>query len=483
MDNAVTAGLEPQGFFHWFERISRIPHGSGKEQQLAAFLQDYAQQRGYFCTPDAAGNLFMTVPATAGYEAEAPILFQAHMDMVWAKAPDVEFDFETQPLRLKVDGDRLHAQGTTLGADNAVGMATMLALADTGDIPHPPLEFLFTSREETGMHGIRAFDMTKIRARRMVNMDCGDSHVLGVSGAGRVSARIEKACPTEPLPKGWSCLQLRLGGGLGGHSGLEIHRERCCAGNAMGELLCSLADLPVQLCAMEGRGAILQSCSAVVALPAEALADAVTKLRAQFALIADVHKCSDPHIHLDIAPCSPPSAAVTARQTLEIAQVLRLLRSARYRCAHNDTAITVTSGSWSVLQLENGSLRLDYGFRSSLDADMTLLVQRHTALAKAFGLELKVLDGYPGWLERELSPFRDKFQRLHTALFGAEMELERVPGGIEVGIVTAAIPDMDPVGIAPTSRGAHSPTEYLCISEAEPYWRLLTAVLAEKEVI
>ncbi len=479
MSNTVTEHLEPQAFFYWFEKISQIPHGSGKEQQLAAFLADYAKARSFPCRQDAIGNLLMCVPATAGYEEVPTVLFQAHMDMVWAKAPGVEFDFETQPLRLAIDGDRLHAQGTTLGADNAVGMATMLALGDAKDIPHPALEFLFTVQEEVGMLGILAFEMQKLKARRMVNMDCGDSHVLGVSGAGRVFAQIDKTYPLHAVPRDNTCLRIELGGGLGGHSGLEIHKGRCCAGNAMGELLTVLEPFGAMLCSLEARGPILKSAAAVVAVPEARAEAAKAALQAHFALLRQAHAQADPGLWLKLT-AAEAETAVAPQATQDIGQVLSLLRTMRYRAEAEDPTVTVTSGGIDRVCLAEGVLELVYGFRSSSDADQALLVHRHTQMAKAFGMELRQTSGYPGWPEKKTSPFREKFLRHHEAIFGRGMELERVPGGIECGVVVAAIPDMDAVGLAPTSRGAHAPHEYLSISEVEPYWTLLKAVLADK---
>lgn len=481
MSYAVTANLEPRAFFCWFEEISKIPHGSLKEQKLMAFLEAYAKERGFFCETDGIGNVYMQVPATAGYEEVPSVLFQAHTDMVWAKAPDVEFDFETQPLRLAIDGDKLHAQGTTLGADNAVGIATMLALGDTEDIPHPPLEFLFTVQEEVGMFGVRAFDMGKIKSRRMINMDCGDSHVLAVSSAGRVHTQIRKTYAAAAVPADHACLRLHISGGLGGHSGLAINKGRCCAGNAMGDLLVALEEIPVRLCTMAADGPILKSCTATVALPQDKLEEAADILNARFAEIQAVHIHADPDIKLEIEACQAASNAIDAQATMDIAQVLSLLRTMQYRVDCDDPAIIITSGAVGDLSLQDGAWKMSYGFRSSLDADQEMLIQRHTRLAKQFGMALERRDGYPGWPERQDSAFRAKFIRLHEKLFGEGMALERVPGGIEVGVVVAAIPDMDPVGIAPTARGAHTPQEHLFISQVEPYWTLLKAVLAEKD--
>ena len=462
-------GLEPESFFRWFGEISAIPRGTGKEGQFIAFLQQFAAERKLSCTTDRSGNVFMRVPAAAGYEAQPSILFQAHMDMIWKCAEGVEFDFNTQPLELYVDGDFLRARGTTLGADNAVGLATMLALADDPAIPHPALELLFTVAEEGGMVGIRVFDPATVTSRRMINMDCGDSHVLCVSSAGKNDLGIDCTFPTEKAEG--QALRLTLSGGKGGHPGLCANLGRFCAANALGDLLFALPAF--RLCSLKGSEAIMGWSEAVILAPegSEAL------LQRRFAAIKTVFAQTDPDVMLTVQPCDA-AAALSEADSRRVMLCLMHLRSGQYRCDGHRPENIVTSGAIIGLSLEAGAFSLRFRLRSTIAADSDLHYDR---LRSILPLELKSLDSYNGWTELTNSPFRDKFQRVHTALFGAPMELERCPGGVEVGILTSLVPGMDAVGVAPTGRGAHSPDERLYISETADYWKLLLAVLAEKE--
>lgn len=468
-------GLTPAAFFHWFGRIAQIPHGSRKEQALAAFLQEFAAQRGIPCEADEAGNLLMRLPATAGYESQPAILFQAHMDMVWDKEPDCDFNFDTQPLRLQVEGDRLFAQGTTLGADNAVGMATMLALADDPSIPRPALELLFTAAEEVGMLGVRAFDASRLQARRMINMDCGDSHVLCVSSAGKADTQLHHSFALETIPAGFSGLQVELSGGLGGHPGLEANKSRCCCGNAMGDLLTALAEF--HLVSLTGSSPIMPRATATIA----AAPGAEAILRDRFRMMAQIYAQTDPGLTLTLTPCQLPEKALSAADSQKAALALTFLRSGQFRADGNDPRYVVTSGALLEMQLEAGAFALKYRLRSTSEGDQQLHLERLQASLRLLGMTLSFVDGYAGWVERKDSPFRDKFLSIHKALFGYDMDIERCSGGIESGILTSQIPDMDTVGIAPTARGAHTPKEYLQISEAAPYWQLMLAVLAAKE--
>lgn len=465
-------GLEPADFYRWFAEICRIPHGSYNEQKLIKFLENFAADRNIPFQKDAAGNLLMQIAAAKGYEDQPAVLFQAHMDMVWAKDPDVEFDFATQPIALQVCGDRLTAPGTTLGADNAVGMATMLALAD-GNYPHPPLELLFTVAEEVGHVGIRQFDMKKLKARRLINMDCGDSHVLCVSSAGKSYGEINHSFSLQSIPAGYGGLQVEISGGLSGHGSLDANKFRCCAANALGDLLTGLQDF--RLCCIRGSKAIMPEASAIIAVPEDIRAT----LTHRFNGIATIYAQTDPGIRLTLSSCQLPEQALDGESSCRAAQVLSLLRTTQYRTDENGSTVTV--GVINKVDLTDGEFSLNYSVHSTNAADQQLQYARCAATVALLGMELELKVGYSGWPERKDSPFRDKFQAVHNALFGKDLEIERCPGGIESGDIVSQIPDMDAIGIAPTARGAHTPGEYLLIDEVMPYWKLLTTVLAQKE--
>jgi len=405
MDYSQIEILEPKEFFHWFCAINRIPHGSRKEGQLIAFIQDFAKKRNLTCETDEMGNIMVRVPATIGYESEPSVLLQAHMDMVCNKEPDVDFDFNTQPLDMYIDGNLLRARGTTLGADNAVGMATMLALADASDIPHPALELLFTVQEEIGLIGIRHYDMTKIQSRRMINMDCGDSHVLCVSSAGKIAGEIRKEFAQAPVPANYEALKLSLSGGLGGHGGISANKSRGCGGNILGDLLIGLDEY--LLCSMYGNNPIIKSAEAVIALPKERIPKAVDILESRFQLVRKVYQNTDPDWTLEITPCDLPELSVSQQDSNNITAALMLLRGGQYRCDGNDPTIIITSGLMSHFSLKAGKLLITYGLRSANDGDQELLFQRYQWQMRQLGLELKETDRYTGWLENPISPMRE----------------------------------------------------------------------------
>ena len=470
--------LEPGAFFKWFVEISRIPRESHKEEKITAFLGQFFAQRNIAFETDTAGNVFALLPATPGYENQPAILFQAHIDMVCRKNEGVVFDFDNDPIRLVIDGDKLRADGTTLGADNAVGMATMLAIADDPTLPHPALELLFTVCEEQGMIGIKNFDYAKIKARRMVNMDCGDSHVIAVCSTGKINGYIRKSYNLSPVTEDETVLQIKLHGGLSGHASICANKGRSCAVNTIGYLL--LGAEHVRLCGMFGTGPIIKDCTATIAVPKSKEQQVRAFLQRRFADYKTIYEKSDPDIAMSIAPATAQTAT-DAAMTENLALLLSMLRTGQVTAEADDPKTVRSLNIVCSAKLSQGQFELEYLVRSTCAAEQERLGEYYAHMATVLGFTVTVEDRQPVWPENPASAFRDKFQKVHTALFGEKMEQERVPGGIEVVHIVNNIPDMDPVGVAPTARGAHTTTEHLYISQVQPYWDLIRAVLADKE--
>ncbi len=445
---------------------------------MIAFLEDFFKSRSIPVETDKFGNVLARLPATPGYESQPSILFQAHMDMVCRKDEGVEFDFDKDPIKLVIDGDKLCADGTTLGADNAVGMATMLAIADDPLMPHPALELLFTVCEEQGMVGIRNFDFSAIKSRRMVNMDCGDSHVIAICSAGKIQTELHRQYELTPVGADEFVLRLKMHGGLGGHSSLCADKNRCCCARAMGELLSELPE--VRLCSFRGVSPIIKECTAEIAVPAQKAEKLTEELYARFDKLKEFYKNSDPDIRFAVAD-GEAKKAIGAGETDKLARLLRILKTSRLEIPGSAPDIVSLSILCEAV-LEDGKLFAEVLVRSTENEEMDKIAAYYQNEAAALGFTLQIVDRYPVWKEVPDSAFRKKFQRVHTDLYGKEMDIERVPGGIETVFVTKAIPDMDPVGIAPTARGAHTTREHLFISEVEPYWTLMKAVLADKEL-
>lgn len=482
MEYDILKNLQPYEFFYWFGEICKIPHGTKNEKRLIEYVVEFAKKRSLSYELDKKGNVFMCVPASMGYENQPAILFQAHLDMVCVKEDDVHFDFVKDSIKLKIVGNELRAEGTSLGADNAVGVATMLAIADSSKIKHPKLEMLFTVEEENGMLGIKEFDFSKITARRMINMDCGDSHVLAVSSTGKRCGAISREFHTQETKSNYCSLVLVVDGGIGGHSSISIRDGRLDAALCLSELLSEVMEFSVKLVDFTtSKQSIFKSAKAKIILSLEDKEKVVERLKQTFEGIKSIYERTDPNVNFRVLDADLPKKSLTKNDTQKIVNLLRLIKTAPYREDGLDNSILITFTILSKINLVDGKLDGNFIIRSTNDCDMKSLYNFYYDIARTLGFNIVLTDSMGGWKECDNSPFRNKFIKEHNKLFGSSPAFERVQGGIEIASVLQAIKDMDAVGIAPTARGAHTTDERLYISEVPDYWALITAVLAEKE--
>ncbi len=475
-------GLKPEGFFKWFEEICRIPHVMQHEEKISLFLETFAKERGLTCVRDTMGNIFIRVPATAGYENEPPILIQGHMDMVGAQDETATINQLTDPLELYLEGNKLRAKGTTLGADDGVAIATMLAIADDSTIPHPELEFLCTVQEEVGLVGIQNFDMGLIRARRMINIDAGSTHTMCVSAAGGRIVSFEKQYESFHAD-GTLSLQLKLQGGLGGHAGLLAHKNRACCINVIGELLFYLQqEMPVALAEITAAGpAIHGSCEAEIRVPANDIQRVAPLLESQFSVIKERYRKTDPDIELAVFPGEENRAALSPEDSADIIRILFLLHTGVRKSDAEDRNIIITSVTFDAVSLVDGVFTGKYFVRSVEDSVGLLWHRRMEELARMCGFKSTLLYQYPAWPINENCEMQSRFAQEHKRLFGSEIHRLHEHASIELNVILQSIPDMDAVAIQPTATHFHTPEETLYVDEVQPFWNLLLAVLAKKD--
>ena len=483
MKTKILKGYEPEAFFRWFEALCAIPHGSRNEKEITDFLVNFAETRDYPYYRDEMHNLLVRVPATEGYEDQPALLLQAHTDMVCKCDEGVEIDFETQPVTLEIVGNMLKGKGTTLGADDLTGVAFMLAMAEGKDIPHPPLELLFTAQEEIGLLGVRAFDKSQITAKRMINFDSGYSHTMCVCSAGASKLAITRSFSLQPAGD-MTHLRMNLSGGRGGHSGIKIHVGRACMANLTGELLHELGkQMPVQVSALNTAGAspILSKFSAEFAVPAGKEAEATDFLKQHWARIFCRFEESDPDIQMEISPLEETPEVLSLSDTRCAVDLLYLIHTGALKHHGENPNIIIASSSIHSAELKNGEYVLRFGVLSCDDTIRELLVGRYEEIINLLGCELTVRDAYSGWRLQKKSKLQDSVARNHLELFGRKIDVEYVHGGIEVGIIKGAIPELDAVGISPTSTNAHTTSEVLHLEEVQPFWDLMLRVIAEKQ--
>ncbi len=472
-------GFEPQNVLRHFEDICSIPHGTGFEGALGDHVIALAEKHGLAWSRDGGGNILVRVPASPGCEGAAPFLIQGHMDMVLAKEPRVTLDLETQPVELVLEGNILRADGTTLGADNAVGLCHMLALMEPSDLRHPPLELLFTTTEEIGLVGIRKADLSGIRSRRMLNMDCGDPDVLVIGAAGGSKYDVTAAFPLTPADG--PGLKVEIAGLRGGHSGIEAGKTRASSVDLAGRLLSALCDrLPVRLSAMETPSAangFPRWQTLFLSVPADRLDDARRVLAEMDREFTREHAGIEPDYRMTVTD-HPVAEAASAADTRTLADFLLLVPFGVSRRSTDNPAWVLCSTLLANASFSDGAFHGYFTIRANRDTYRDAAVARLEALCRITGFTATPRsEPSPAWVERESSPLRDLCQSLSRELFGQEMRIQVENGSVEVGVITVAIPDMDAVGFAPKSRGAHTTDEHLYLDTMPVFWSLFTALL------
>lgn len=468
---------EPISVFHFFEEICAIPHGSFHEEKIADYLAAFAAERGIFCTRDRVNNIFMRLPASPDRAGEEPILFQGHTDMVCEKNGNVEHDFLKDPLSLYLDGDLLRARGTTLGGDDGIAVAMMLAILN-GEIPsHPTIECLFTTAEEVGLDGAKAFDYSQVTATRMLNLDSEDLGIVTAGCAGGV--RTDFTLSYRAIPLRGDCLQISVSGLAGGHSGADITRGRANANKLMGNLLAELSQTQrLHIVSLEGGSkdnAIPRECKAIVAL--SDLQGAVQLLEKAEERIKKELSPEDSGFCLSVAPANPKSEMLNEEDTAHAIFILTKVPIGVLAMSRQIPDLVETSRNLGVVRSENGSLTFVFSSRSSVEASLDAIQSELDAFAKQAACTARHYSRYPGWDYAPESAIRKAYCAAYEKVTGKTAVVNVIHAGLECGIIRSHLPDLDMISIGPDLREIHSPNEALVLSSVEVFWQTLKELI------
>jgi len=477
--------LEPAHLWRHFFQITQIPRPSRQEAAVRQYVIEQASTSGHAWRMDDEGNLVVSVPATPGREDRGTVIIQNHLDMVTVKTADKQHDFSRDPLTLAVEDGWLRADRTTLGADNGVGCAAALAVMTDPGVAHPPLELLFTVDEETGLGGALRLDASMLSGTRMLNLDTEEWQELYVGCTGGAGWELTRRYALQSPPPGAQFWRLAIQGLAGGHSGIQIHEQLGNAIKLLGQCLQGLPD--VRLAALEvgvAHNVIPREGSAVFSCPAhgaDRLAARVAQVREQ---ALGYLPAADRQLAFALGPAG--SDVAQAREVLSAADTLALL-DLLAAFPHGVQAYNLALGSalvdlsinLAIARLQRGAFLLESSYRF-FNADQSLPLQHAVlALARAYGLDVKSVVGYPGWQPDLDSPLLAQGRALHEQLFGVAPAVKAIHAGLECGILKGKKPELDILSFGPTIRGAHSPTERLQIDTVGPFWQFLTALLAQ----
>lgn len=456
-----------------FSAISAIPRGSGNEEAVAHYVEEFAKSRGLFCVRDDHNNVYIRRPAAVGYEDAPAVVLQGHLDMVCEANANVTHDFTTDPIRFVLDGDILRADGTTLGADNGVAVAIMLMLLDKADLCAPMLECVFTTSEETGMDGMRHFDCSLLQGRQMINLDSAGEGEATVACAGGVRTDLVKSVTWEKIPEGMTVLSITITGLAGGHSGEDIHRGRTPAIPAMGQLLSRMGDdlRLVSICGGARDNAIPRECTAVVAVSDKHAAN--TAIREGEAVLRADLVLEDAGFAVEVAEV-PCDRCMSAADTMALTSLLRVIPVGVRRMSWDIPGLVETSSSLGVIRTTGSQVEITVSSRSSVSAQLDEMQAVLQACGTLAGAVCTHRSRYPGWAFRSGSRLQECYKKGWQELFGTEAKIIGIHAGLECGLLMEKLPDMDIISIGPDIQNLHSPDEFLRLSSLD---RLTTLVV------
>ncbi|AZB22695.1 aminoacyl-histidine dipeptidase [Kaistella haifensis] len=471
--------IEPQIVWKNFAALNAIPRPSKKEEKVIEFIKNFGENLGLETIVDEVGNVIIKKPATPGMEDRKAIVMQSHLDMVCQKNNDVLFDFETQGIQMEVDGDWLKAKGTTLGADNGLGVAAIMSVLESSDIPHPALEALFTIDEETGMTGAIGLKPGQLSGEILLNLDTEEDDEIDIGCAGGIDVTAWQNYNLEDA-KG-QIVKIEIKGLQGGHSGMDIHKGFGNANVILGRLLYTgVYNQNIQLISIDGGG--LRN-----AIPREANAVFSVRNVVEFIDNANILKASileefanvEKDLQINIENFSTTEKAISEEDSKKIILALKSAHNGVYRMSPDVADLVESSNNIARVELKDGALKILNLSRSSVDSTKFAVAEQLKSVFELAGFEVEFSGSYPGWKPKPGSEIVKIMEKIYERDFGSKPHVVACHAGLECGIIGANYPEMEMVSFGPTIRGAHSPEEKANIPSTKKFWGFLKEILKE----
>ena len=472
---------EPKILWNKFADLNEVPRPSKKEERVIEFMKNFGNKLKLETIVDNVGNVIIRKQATSGMEDRKAVVLQSHLDMVHQKNNSTQFDFDTQGIEMYVDGDWVRARGTTLGADNGIGVATIMAILESDSIAHPAIEALFTIDEETGMTGAKGLEPGLLQGEILLNLDTEEDDEIGIGCAGGVDVTATRRYNEEETSEGMSAFKITLNGLQGGHSGMDIIKGLGNANKLMNRLLYNASEnFGIHIAEINGgglRNAIPRESEAIVLVDDFQIKAFESELENEFEAIKAEFLNLEPNINLTVEKVEVPTK-VMAMETQEI--LLKTIYAAHngvFRMSPEIEGLVETSNNIAKVEVKSGKVNIKCLSRSSVETSKDDLTNALRAVFELAGFEVSLSGDYPGWAPNRDSDILKVLDNLYTKLFNEKADVAACHAGLECGIIGSHYPEMDMISFGPTIRGAHSPDERASISSSQKYWEFVLEIL------
>ncbi len=479
--NEELKNLQPKRLWFYFSEILKIPRPSKKEDKIIAYLLEFGKIHGLETHQDETGNILISKPASLGMEKVKPVVLQSHVDMVCEKNSDSLHNFEKDPIQAWVDDGWVKAKGTTLGADDGIGIAAQLAILDSKDIEHGPIECLFTIDEETGLTGAFGLKPGFIKSKILLNLDSEDEGQLFIGCAGGKDTVINLSYDKVPVPQNYKSFRITVSGLVGGHSGDDIQKGRANANKVLNRILWHASDhFGMRLQKFDGgnlRNALAREAYAVVCVPTEKTEDLKNYVNTFYLTVRSEYKVTEPDLKIATDPADFPAFLVDEKSQSKLLNAL-------YACPHGVIAwsaeipnfVETSTNLASVKTLDN-EIIIATSQRSSVESAKGDICNMVASVFRLAGAKITHSEGYPGWKPNPNSEIVDITRKIYHQLFNEDPKVLAIHAGLECGLIGDVYPGMDMISFGPTIKGAHSPDERLNIETVIKFWKLTLAVL------
>jgi dipeptidase D len=478
--------LNPTRVWKNFYSLTQIPRPSKKEEKAVLFLEKFGKNLGLETIKDELGNIIIRKPATPGMENRKGIILQAHIDMVPQKNSDNPHNFETDPIIPRIVDEWVYATGTTLGADNGMGVAVAMAVMEAKDLVHGPVEMLITIDEETGMTGARGLKAGLLKGDILINLDSEDEGELYVGCAGGMDFTATFKYKEDKTPAGYVGMKLSITGLKGGHSGLDIFLGRGNANKSLVRILLPLIkDANAKIAAFEGgnlRNAIPRESFATLAVPADKVLIAKKLVEKHFNEMLKELAAQEPNLKVTLEECKVPSSVIEDSVALKAVLAIYACPNGMERMSDAMAGLVETSNNLAIIKAQGGMIDVNCLLRSSVDSAKEILAASVSAVFELAGAKVELTGGYPGWKPDMNSAILTTMKALYKKMYGAEPDVKAIHAGLECGILGGTYPNWDMISCGPTIRSPHSPDERVNIPTVEKWWNYVVEVLKEAPV-